>query len=37
MVADASIFPAQISNNTNDLCYALGEMAARRLGAAARP
>ena len=36
LVADASIFPAQISNNTNDLCYAFGELAARNLGAAAR-
>jgi choline dehydrogenase len=37
MIADASVFPAQISNNTNDLCYALGEAAARYLGAAPRP
>lgn len=37
MVADASVFPAQISNNTNLTCLAIGESAARRLGAAPRP
>lgn len=37
MVADASVFPAQISNNTNATCLALGEEAARLLGAAPRP
>ena len=36
MVADASVFPTQISNNTNHTCYMIGELAARKLGAAAR-
>ena len=36
LVADASLFPAQISNNTNDMCLAFGENAARVLGAAPR-
>ena len=36
MVADASLFPAQVSNNTNDMCLTFGEHAARVLGAAPR-
>ena len=36
MVADASVFPAQISNNTNLTCLMIGEVAARKLGAAPR-
>lgn len=36
MVADASLFPVQISNNTNAMCLAFGEFAARALGAAPR-
>ena len=36
MVADASVFPVHISNNTNHTCYMLGELAARKLGAAER-
>ena len=36
MIADASVFPTQISNNTNHTCYMIGELAARKLGAAAR-
>ena len=36
MVADASVFPTHISNNTNLTCYMIGELAARKLGAAPR-
>jgi choline dehydrogenase len=36
MVADASVFPVQVSNNTNHTCYTIGEIAARKLGAAPR-
>ena len=36
MVADASVFPTHISNNTNHTCYMIGEAAARKLGAAPR-
>lgn len=36
MVADASVFPVHISNNTNHTCYMIGEAAARKLGAAPR-
>ena len=36
MVADASVFPTQISNNTNHTCCMIGELAARKLGAAPR-
>jgi choline dehydrogenase len=33
LVADASVFPHETSNNTNETCYAIGEIAARLLGA----
>ena len=36
LVADGSVFPTQISNNTNHTCYMIGELAARKLGAAPR-
>ena len=37
MVADGSVYPTQISNNTNHTCYMIGELAARKLGAVPRP
>lgn len=37
LVADAAAFPLQTTNNTNHTAYLMGEVAARKLGAAPRP